>query len=204
MFDNLSLISSFTGPDENPLSEGGDWANPNTTGNVFQRISNTAGGAGAGDAFACWTPSNYGPDVQAYITISTVGTTGITLRITGEGALNTWDGYHTLATSTLSRIYRVDNAARTQLVTTSAVTWGVGDLLGMIVRGAQLELWRFPSGGSAWAVVITTTDATYSSAGKIGMYTSGTTGKLDDFHAGPIVYVSDDPAIGFSGRGAGW
>ena len=65
-----ALISDFTGADENPLSEGGNWANLNTSSNPLQRISNAVSATVNAAANASyWTPANFGPDLEAYLTI---------------------------------------------------------------------------------------------------------------------------------------
>jgi hypothetical protein len=120
-----ALVSDFTGADENPLSEGGNWANLNSSGNPLKRISNAVSASVAGNCFSYWTPANFGADLEAYATISTVsGGCGLLVRIQGEGGAATWDGYRLNISSagTVTGIGRYTNAAVTSLASISAVT----------------------------------------------------------------------------------
>ena len=79
-----ALISDFTGSDENPLSEGGNWANLNSSGNPLLRVSNATSASVAAASASYWTPANFGADLEAYATITTLssGSVGI---VTGSG-----------------------------------------------------------------------------------------------------------------------
>lgn len=185
--DVPTLISDFTGSDENPLSEGGKWANLNTSSNPLQRISGASGQTVAGICASYWTPENFGPDVEAYVTIVTLSTGfhSILLRIQNEGGAATWDGYRfNVSSSTTSHIYVVTNGVSTSLIQNLDTTWASGDKLGARIVGNTLQLWRQPSGSSTWNLVSSAVDSTYPSAGKIGLYQTGDgTSRLDDFYA---------------------
>lgn len=190
-----NLISDFTGADENPLSEGGNWGSPIDSSlptNVLQKIGNSASGATVGDCYSYWTPGDFGPDVEAYITFSTwANGGGILLRVQEEGGAGTWDGYRIrFSPPSTPQISRVDNAVITNLTLTGSVTatWASGDKLGASCQGSVIRIWRFPSAGSAWALHGTANDATYPNDGKIGVYCNSTTIRADDFFAGQFEY----------------
>lgn len=186
-----TLISDFTGADENPLSEGGNWAALTTTASVeLQRVSNLVAASSATNCFSYWTPANLGPDLEAYFTFTTVANAvGILFRIQDEGGANTWDGYRVQANkfSNQTIIERVTNAAPTSLITVSTV-WASGDLLGARCQGSMLQAWRQPSGSGTWSLAAVVSDTTYASAGKIGIHISNTTARVDDFYVGPMEY----------------
>ena len=182
----MNLISDFTGADENPLSEGGNWANLDSSGTALQRVSNAYALSSGGISRSYWTPTNFGPDLQAYTTIVSGTALRIQARVQGEGGAATWDGYEFTAAGSNTIISRVTNASFTTLFTSSViVTWAAGDKLGARLEGTSLQIWRFPSGGSDWALVTAVGDSTYLSAGKLALGASvASTG--DDFFAGNI------------------
>lgn len=198
-----ALLTAFTGADEDPLSDGGNWANLNSSGNPLKRVSNAAVASVAGAAASYWTPTNYGPDLEAYVTLVTVtGTQGILARIQGEGGANTWDGYQVaqLAGSN-TLIQRYDNGAATTIAQEATTAWGNGDKIGMRIKGSVIEVWRFPSGGSAWQLLASATDTTYPNAGKIGLYNTQTNGSMDDLYISNISNLFTMQA--WTARGAG-
>jgi len=181
--DSAVLISDFTGADENPLSEGGNWANLNSSGNALQRIGNAVSCTAAGAGNFYWTLRNYGPNVEAYLTLGVTGGAGIVFRAKDEGGSFTWDGYvFTCGPGATTTIQRVDNSTGTNLFTTT-LTWNTGDKLGARIVGSGLALWQLPSGGS-WTLLATVQDSTYPLDGKIGVRATGTTVRVDDFFAG--------------------
>lgn len=196
-----ALISDFTGSNENPLSEGGNWANINSSGSVLERVSNAVKCSFASAAGAYWTPANFGPDLDAYVTLSTVGDAGIAARIQGEGGAATWDGYAVRLISGVVNIYVVTNATFTSLASNSGVSWASGDKLGIRIEGSTIQGWRQASGSSDWNLVCTAVDTTYSSAGKIGLVFVSATAVLDDFYAATDSNLFTQRA--WTSRGAG-
>lgn len=193
-----TLVSDFTGADENPLSEGGNWAALNSAGNQMQRISNAAAGTVAGVSRSYWTPANFGPDLEAYISFSTIstGTHAIACRIQGEGGSNTWDGYLVQAqpASTSTFINVITNNSGGPVITgVASSVWADGDKLGVRAIGSKIQAWRLPNGSSTWELVATIVDTTYAAAGKVGMSAGSTTVRIDDFYAG----LPAEDAFGF-------
>ena len=189
-FENLDpsgLISDFTGADENPLSEGGNWAalNSSSTNNLIL-VSNAASVSGTGATIdgSYWTLSDFGPDLEAYITVSTVGggTSRIAARLQGVGGSNTWDGYTVACNIVQTTISRITNGNSATLMVVSQA-YANGDKLGMRITGDVIQAWRQPSGSGTWTLMVSATDAVYRSAGKIGLVSNSTDGRIDDFYA---------------------
>ena len=89
-------------------------------------------------------------------------------------------------------INRVDNGAFTALG--AAITQGIdaGDAAGLKKVGDQICAW-FNNDGAGWTQLACRTDATYNSAGRIGIFGSGAAGSLsfgDNFGGGTIVSAS--------------
>lgn len=198
---SAALLSAFTGADENPLSEGGNWAKVDTAGGNLKRVSNVVGGVTASAAaYNYWTPSNFGADCEAYLTIATKpsvnGTVRLGIRIQGEGGTSTWDGYVAFwqavsGTDTLL-LQRVTNGSSTTLATVNQ-EFATGDKVGLRALGSTIEMWRHD--GSSWALLASVVDTTYASAGKvlIEVADSALTGRLDDVYAGTVTATLVDP-----------
>jgi hypothetical protein len=189
--DVATLISSFTGADENPLSEGGNWAKVNSSDNALQRLSNAATSAAATTGTSYWTPRNFGPDVEVHVTITTLPGNGnhviVGARIVGEGGSNTWDGYTVRFTQDAATdsvfIEKITNATSSILATISQ-EFAVGDKLGMRIVGSDIEAYRHD--GASWSLIGSANEGTYSAAGKVLLRVRSTTGRADDFSAGSI------------------
>ena len=144
-----ALISDFTGANENPLSEGGNWAKVSSLGNNLQRISNSVAAA-TSNGRMYWTPANFGPDLEAYLTIGTAvaaQSSNIYARIQGEGGADTWDGYdfqatHGATTSTISSV--TNNTVTTLFTGTASSNWASGDKLGVRLEGSTLQFCEAP------------------------------------------------------------
>ena len=65
-----ALVSDFSGAAANPISEGGNWAILNSSGAALQATGTQLRGTAAADCYSYWTPANFGPDLEAYITFS--------------------------------------------------------------------------------------------------------------------------------------
>lgn len=204
--DGASLLSDFTGVDENPLSEGGKWGPLDTTSNPLRRVSNAATSTVSTTGENYWTVQNYGPDVDVYVTITVMPLAGnnvdVSARIQGEGGAATYDGYRArmlqnAGTDSLT-ICRVTNAAITTLATMTTRDFAVGEKVGIRCLGSTVEAWYY---AGVWTLGLSVVDTTYPAAGKIALHVRGSTGRADDFSAGPVVMAGGTlPYIG--GRGA--
>ncbi len=203
-FGGAVLLSDFTGANENPLSQGGNWAITNSLTNPVQLISNAVSGVINGQRNSSyWTPATFGPDVAAYCTLSTFVSAGagIVVRLGGAGGAGTWDGYLALPGNP-TIIRRVDNDVFTQIASV-AITWANGDKVGITAIGTEIAVWRFPTGGSDWTKIVAASDSTYTLAGNVALYAGSTTTRMDDFYVGPPSQSSDDVPPHLLG-GSGW
>lgn len=138
--DSVNLLSDFNGADQAPISEAGHWAkldtgaagNLNRTGNaVTSSVSTT------GESY--WTVQNYGPNVQAHVTIGVmpgdVNTIDVSARILQPGGNATYDGYRVrmlqnAGTDSL-QLARVDNSIITNIGTLLARDFTAGEKIGI-------------------------------------------------------------------------
>jgi hypothetical protein len=187
-FPTTGVIDAFNRANTGPPPSA-DWT---TIYNGHKVASNQCIGNATSDAnLSGWDTNTFGPASEGYITIPTDGdtsaTVGIFLRLTTLN-LSTFDGYNVECQSNgvtnAVAIYRIDNGATTQLGATITQAYSSGDALGGEGAGSNLRAYRKPSGGS-WAQLGTNrTDATYGSAGYIGLWSFGTANILDDFGGG--------------------
>jgi hypothetical protein len=203
-FPTTPIRSTFDGPDEDPLSEGGNWAGPtDVAGEVglLEIISNQVTANAAASSTAHWLGGTYGPDVEVYITVPVLPTTaskaiGVTFRLANIGT-DTTDGYFCLfvnaAASDVVNVYRVDNGAITQLGVSIAFTFAANDVIGARMIGDTITVFQ---NGTA---LDTRTDATYTAAGRIGLSATDTTVRGDSFGGGTYTPPTVGGQIGFGG-----
>ena len=78
-------------------------------------------------------------------------------------------------------VHRADRPGATVTRLTISQELAAGDTLLLRVKGSKLEAWR--KRGSAWSLLGSVVDSTYSAAGRVGVGIRGKTGRLDDFGA---------------------
>lgn len=187
-FPQSSILDNFNRANTGPPPSSNWTTGVDGSSGSFTVTSNEAKATNAGHSSAYWNVSNFGPDVEAYITIgSTEGPSRLHFRIQGEGT-GTWDGYTLLAYTPTNElyIYRVDNGSQTQLGAAISQTINSGDSFGISMEGSTITIYYKTSGGS-WTSVGTRNDSTYSGAGKIGISTFDSSSiTLDDFGGGTI------------------
>jgi hypothetical protein len=190
-FPTTGVLDDFNRADG---AVGSNWtADPNgSSWPTFNVSSNTLAGTGA-DSWMTWNVADYGPDCEAYATVTTAPGAGKTFEL-DIGVLNSGsasiDGYAVdwkIDTNSF-RIFRMDNGVYTQLsIFTSAID--VNDKAGFERDGSTLTVYKYVHG--MWALAgASTSDATYSSAGKLQIAISDTVGRLDDFGGGTTVVAS--------------
>jgi hypothetical protein len=191
-FPTTVIIDDFNRADEDPLSNGGKWSlgpgdSPMPT--TLRVVSNKcAADAATGDGNAYRNDQNYGPDTDVYVTVSgpdLAVTVTLYLRLANVG-VNTSDGYGVqfLMGSNQVIVYRLDNMVYTQLgVTVTGQAFASGDQLGIQMIGSTLKGYRKPTAGS-WTEIVSRTDSTYTTAGKIGLQLAATSDRIDDFSGG--------------------
>lgn len=202
-FPTTSVLTSFTGSDEDPLSEGGNWSGPILSArgrgirSSNQRRPGTTGNATKQDY---WTPATF-TETEVFATIASKGASNghyvdLWARIVEPNSANL-DAYLlevTVATGSDTWVlWRFNNASAASIATLTATEVAVGDQIGLEVTGTgatvTLNAYHKPSAGS-WTLVGTHGDSDASritSAGYIGIETAATLWYLDDFGGGEVV-----------------
>jgi len=193
-FPSTPVLSSFAGANEDPLSEGGAWAKPDSANHGLQLISNAVSATAAATDRAYWTGSSFVVNSEAYCTLTTVPAldtaAGVDVRLKDVGGTNTLDGYTAwFNNAAVDEIifYRRDNNVPTQLgATVTSAAWATnGNKIGISAQDTTITAWWF--NGTVWAAGGTRTDATYTSGGFIGLAGNNTTFRADDFGGGTTI-----------------
>ena len=193
-FPTTGLLDAFTRANENPLANG-TWnaTNPFGSGTLCKLLSNVATGAGSfGNSY--WDAATFGADTEVYFTYFTRSSqSGCHLRLQSPGTAGV-DGYEALLESgnTAAAIWRIDNGAETKLGANITTSYADGDSLGFEAIGSTLTLYKKTAG--SWSATDNRSDATYGSAGNIGIAQNDTTGELDDYSGGTVVTAAGQPA----------
>lgn len=168
-------------------------------------VSNTLADSGTFVGGAWGT--QFGPDSEIFLTVTTLMDDGLELRLwlRGQqiGNSTTVDGYFIIFNrqdvlpGIRYRFIREDNGTGTQLGAFVDDTSGVlatGTKFGVDMSGSTITGYANRSG--SWTTVDTRTDTTYSASGYIGLSTSSSAGRYDDFGGGTIGGAASPGAIG--------
>lgn len=195
-FPTTGILSSFTGSDEDPLSESAVWDWPiNGTNNSLKRISNTIkrgsqNAATTGQAYR--SNQTYGPDCESYMTML-IGATGITtteaygvvarIQNPETGSINGY--FASWRKGTGWRLFKCVAGTFTQVGSTVATNDPVdNDKIGIECIGTSIKVKHYT--GGAWVDRISVTDSSVTGAGYVGVELIGTTVAADEFGGGTI------------------
>lgn len=197
-FPTTSVLTTFPGSDEDPLSESGAWLSVGVRTDSATRarcrlLSNAAASpvsaTVAGESV--WA-TTYAADQEVYCSVPQLPATAghgvvVWVRIQDEGTASAvaYQFGYTLGTG--FRIFKMTGGGTfTQIGSTDSTVMGTGDSFGGNVIGTNLELWHKPVAGS-WTQLVVGTDSVISGSGKIGIFLSaGSIADLDDFGGGEV------------------
>lgn len=200
-FPTTGVLDAFTGAN-GTSPPNANWTEPLFEGDGGLQIQGnqaTSDNASFGDSY--WNPGTFGPDSEAYITISTLPASGFIIYLMIRGVspgVAGIDGYYlelvkNPGTDDVS-IWRYDDGVSTQLGAAISQEFSTGDALGFEAIGSTIAAYRKPS-ASAWASLGTRTDSTYSAAGYLALGCQATTVRLDDFGGGTVVVAGGQPLV---------
>jgi hypothetical protein len=134
-------------------------------------------------AWDYWAALQFGPDSEAYATITTLSTdaTRICARMTNP-TTSQRSGYCVQAAGNTWSIRRIDNGTATQLGAAATQTVSAGSRFGITVVGTTITAWYSSTATAGWTQVLTVTDSMYQGAGYIALEARGS--HLDDFGGG--------------------
>ncbi len=189
-----AILDAFTGTNGTTLTAHGGWSTmTNGVDMVIQGNAGT-GGTGGGNNISYRNSGNFGPNTTVGFTITTKPADGELLlllaRLVQETNLTTVDGYAlqfapVAGTDTL-QFQVVTNGALTPTGAAISQEITAGDAIAFKVRGGSLQAYYKPTGSTWRALGSPVSNATYSAAGKIGIYTNSNVVRVDDFIGGTI------------------
>lgn len=195
-FPTTSVLSSFTGADEDPLSESSAWAGPVQAGRrTLARASNqalrsttdTVPTSGEGQSYR--SGGTFGPDLEAFATIATLPESGKGVATWGRiqnpnsGTMAAYLAVYT--TGTGFRLFKVTGGSTfAQLGSTAATAASAGDKIGLECIGSTIRVLHFTSG--SWVQRVSVTDSTITAAGYIGLESGSVNARIDDFGGGTV------------------
>lgn len=204
-----TLLDSFTGADENPLREGGNWARvepPSVNPADAQRLGNAYCGTEVLPSFAIgnlyWTQRYFGPDVDVYMTItggigSGGGGGGYLLEVRGQ---NPTDGTHfnysayllQITGGSTWRLFTLINGAPDTTVGTATQAIATGDKMGFRAQGNVISGWWNDVSTGIWTQVLSYTDTSnlLTGEGFVAIATDNTTATVTNLHAGNLPTAS--------------
>lgn len=196
-FPTTSVLTTFTGTDENPLSEGGNWAQgPDLSQTPAARVSNQAKNSvdttNNLNSRSYWVASQFGPDLEAYATIAALPNSGKGVSVWGRlhNPTGSYEAYLAVyTTGTGFRLFKVTAGGTfAQLGSTDATAASAGDKIGLECIGTTIRCLHFT--GGSWVQRVSATDSAISGAGYLAIEFGSNdlgSGKLDDFGGGTVV-----------------
>lgn len=168
MFDNL--LTTFEGPDEGPLSEGGNWQRTIIARPPLRRLSNSATDSSHGDAnYSNWvTPYSTDPsgilDAFGCTTGGQLGTALETWRVALWSVLGaSLTGYLAYFGGGISKGYVLRNysggLASFTDIAASGATLSYPEQIGIRINGTEVECWGMDAG--VWSLKCSATDTDY-------------------------------------------
>ena len=203
-FPMTPLLDSFVRPNEGTLSGAGLWDGAISNDNILALTANQVQStAGIGSRRYS---SQRGPDCEAWATLAVKPANGtsvtVALRALQTGTSN-WDGYECCLTAAAGTdsytLRRIDNAVVGATPITVAREFSAGDGMGLRAYGSTLELWHAPVATGLWERVGSAQDATYNSAGYMGLRIENTVARFTNFGGGNF----DGIGLALGGR-SGW
>lgn len=205
-FPTTNVLDNFTRADG---ALGADWAEIAIEAGALTIVSGEAVTASAGTRTGSyWEADTFGADVECFATLVDPGVTSslidrsmyLWVRATDLDTTSP-NGYHckvswfrfssgrTVINTVSAALYKVVSGSYSLLATT-ATSIPAGVRFGVRASGSALSVWR--DSGSGWAQILSTSDSTFSSGGRIGL-------SLDDFTAdafgGGNIATSGPPAV---------
>jgi hypothetical protein len=181
-FPLTGVLDNFNRADENPIA--GLWSGPVKTLPLLLVGNQASSSAPQGTLGASYYNGQLAADMEAFVTVAVApvspNRTGVYVRVQNPGG--TYGGYLFAYRASINgfQFIRDDNATFTILGANVTQTVSAGDSIGLRIVGSTLTGFYKPAGG-AWTVIGQRTDSTYSGPGYIGLATSDTASRLDDF-----------------------
>lgn len=190
MFPTTPILDTAVRADENPLSQGGQWASPMllSTNSPLQISSNQFAPTTGAESDSYRSQLLYGPDSEAYVDVPVLPgneVVGVAVRVTNPGTASV-NAYYVFWNASKLEIYMLSAGTPVSLYNTSA-TFSAGDSIGLSAYGTTISLWHKTSG--VWSLTQSVIDGTVSGPGYIGMFSDTSSVRMANFGGGTLSYT---------------
>ncbi len=178
-------LDNFNRPNET-LSDAGRWTNAIIGGESGHTVNANQLACSVTTTCTAWrNNAQFGPDVEVWARLATLPGVNNQLRLYARLQMPGASAGYLLRAAQLSGpdevwLERFAGGATRLLTISQELT--AGDTILLRVKGATVEAWRLPSGGS-WSRLGVVQDATHAAAAYVGVGLRGTIGRVDDFGA---------------------
>lgn len=197
-FPTTSVLTTFAGADEDPLSEGGNWAKESPSGRALRLLSNAATSDASGTFGASyWTPNTFDastvPGVELFCDVSTiVDNLRHPIQFYIDLPTDTPNGYEidTNRTTDLWRVKRITAGVGAAVGADVTQTVSAGDGIGVVIRKSGSDTiidCYYRSGAGSWGLLFSRTDTgftTFATTGNIGASSQAQNDLIDNFGGG--------------------
>ncbi len=140
-----------------------------------------------------WNPQAYGPNSEVWVTVAVKPTLdqdpvvlGLRFQNPEASTASGYQAYYVYRSNQADqyKLVRRTNGVSTTLASATGPTLNPGDELLFRALGTTLELWRLDAG--TWTRILSTSDATYQSAGYLILTERDNTVRLANFGGGTL------------------
>lgn len=204
-FPTTGILDNFNRADEAPVSDGGKWSFPAFSGDRQMNLVSNALTTTSSWCSEWRNNANYGPDVEVFLDVPNKPAGGnaveLLARLVNGPGTAALDGYllDVVANTGAWTLWRIDNNTQS-LMASGTQAWNSGDGIGLEIIGTMIKGKRRSAG--VWSDVVTTSESSYTAAGRIGLAANGMT--VDNFGGGTVVVggtptlVNGSDSLGFS------
>jgi hypothetical protein len=174
----LALLDDFNRADVGPPPSA-SWSTLGSNG--LKVVSNQCAGNSPSTNAGYWSAATFGPNYGVAADWPVISAlVEVRLRLTTPG-LGTTNGYSFQYSAGTFSLLRIDAGSNTTLTSVSG-SLTTGDAIAIQAIGSVLT--GYQKTGGVWSELLTTTDATYSTAGYIGLAIGGAASRCDNFSGG--------------------
>jgi len=195
----MVFLSSFTGSDESPLSEGAVWSGGYTGAQSLKRASNVARVVTVGglDAIMTYNGVTFSANQYAQAKVSALTTGGgfsqikVLVRATAAASLDgyVFGGRPDGSAGNASAISKFTAGVGVNLASDNTKFWAANDIMKLVVIGNALYGYR------NGVLILSVSDSSFTGAGRAGLLVTqdnaGGSADVDDFEAGDVAGIAN-------------
>ena len=183
-FPYTGILDTFSRANQGPPPSSSWTTSPTVTGAGLKVVNDACMGSLNGQENIAYWNTSFGPNTEAYVTMSKLPNTGYGVILFARFNFTTQAGYYLQMIQGRGLTLFAENGDNyTQIGSTVTGTYKAGDSFGLQIVGSTLNIWYKPSGGT-WTLEASYSDSTFTSAGNIGLDLGSATGAVTNFGGG--------------------